>query len=876
MKQLFFAGLCFLQAAFAASAALQVRSLTCEHVAAPLGIETAQPRFSWKLDSSENGQFQTAYEILAADSPEQLAGDKGNLWGSGWVVSPSCRLVSYAGSPLISLQNCWWKVRVKDRAGKISDWSAPARFATGLLAGESPAGQWISNPSADFKTGTSWFRKTVQLKTAPRQALVMLASRGYHEFYVNGKKADDRALAPNASIMEKRTLYVVYDIASLLQEGENTLAVWISPGRVTIDRIEPTFLLYAKLGNQSVASDATWKTKTANLVRYYSTNPNNPKDKPRHGGEQWDDRTFIPDWNKVGFNDSLWSPANVREEKTAVSSDIMPPTRWVETITAKKIERRTDGTVLVDFGGYCTGQLEARIQGEPGKPVKFATLADLKTPVYFGQYSEVIPGGTGTAVFQHHFNWMCGRWLEVSGLTGTPELADFKVHRISADLNRIGFFNSSDALLNRLYEADLYTYRNVTIDGYTHDCTTRERRGYGEEAFGTSRDMAVTYDLTAFTRKWLRDWRDAQQPDGYIPHTAPEGIGGGGTLWSSFTVLAPWNLYVQSGDRQVLEENQDSANRWMNYLHAAVTNRILSQYENRNKYDFLGDWARPIPPGNRGGIKVNVANFGGSPQALAFNNGIYAMDLQTMSLVSTALGKPEAVSEWNNRLSALQPAVHEKFFRPETGVYIEPNQVFGMLMQLTGITPTADLNKVKAALDAELKSKNYIDAGSSGLPIFTEFVIQHPEYHQWFYDALQRRDYPGFAFFLDQGYDNWPEFWDSNCPSKIHSCYIGLSAFCVRALAGIQPLEETPGYEQFVVKPSFVQGLDKVSYEFDSPRGWIKVKWERQGGEVVLDLTVPPGASAEVHLPSGIQMADSGTHQYRIVIGIKAEKNALP
>ena len=867
MKKLVFTGLCFLQSVLAASAALQIRSLTCEHVAAPLGIETAQPRFSWKLDSGENGQFQTAYQIVAADSPEQLTGDKGNLWDSGWVVSPSCRLISYAGSPLISLQNCWWKVRVKDRSGKISDWSSPTHFATGLLAGEVPAGQWISNPSADFKTGTSWFRKTVQLKTAPRQALVLLASRGYHEFYVNGKKVGDRALAPNASMMEKRTLYVVYDIASLLQEGENTLAVWISPGRVATGRVDPTFLLCGKIDGQAVTSDATWKTKTANLVRYYSTNPNNPKEKPGKGGEQWDDRAFISDWNTAGFNDSSWASAAVRQEKTAVSSDIIPPTRQVETITAKKIERRPDGTVLVDFGGYCTGRLEARVQGEPGKPVKFAALADLKTPVYFGQYSEVIPGDTGTAVFQHHFNWMCGRWLEVSGLTGTPELSDFKVHRISMDLNRIGFFKSSDDLLNRLYEADLYTYRNVTLDGYTHDCTTRERRGYGEEAFGTSRDMAVTYDLTAFTRKWLRDWRDAQSAsNGFIPHTAPEGMGGGGTLWSSFTVLAPWNLYVQSGDRQILEENQDSARRWMKYLQGTVTNQILSRYENKVRFDFLGDWARPIAPEDRGHDK-HIANFGDSPLALAFNNGIYAMDLQTMSRVSAALGKQEDVSEWNNRLSALQPAVHEKFFRPETGVYIEPNQVFGMLMQLTGITPLADLDKVRAALDAELKSKNYIDAGSSGLPIFTEFIIQHPEYHQWFYDVLQRRDYPGFAYFLDQGYDNWPELWDPTCSSKIHSCYIGLSAFCVRTLAGIEPLADAPGYEKFIVKPSFVKGLDRVSYEFDSPRGWIKVKWERKGGEIVLDLTVPPGSSAEVHLPSGIQAADSGTHQYRIVLG---------
>jgi len=842
-----------------AAAQLQVRGLTCEHVAEPSGIETAQPRFSWKLDSNKNGQLQTAYQILVADSSKQLTNNAGNLWDSGWVNGAQSQLIPYAGSTLASLQNCWWKVRVKDRSGVVSDWSAPAHFATGLLTDSVPAGQWISDSPADPKTGTSWFRKSVQLSAVPGQALVLLASRGYHEFYVNGKKVGDRALAPNASIMEKRTLYVVYDIAPLLQAGKNTLGVWISPGRIAARRVDPAFLLYGKIGDQPIVSDASWKTKTSNLVRCYLTVP---KDAPGHGGEQWDDAAFIPDWNQNGYDDASWISAKVREEETALSADIIPPTRRVETITAKKIEQLPDGTVRVDFGGYFTGQLEASVQGQPGKPIRFATVADLKKPTYFGQFSEVIPGQTGKAVFQHHFNWMCGRWVEVSGLTTKPTLADFKLHCISTDFQRIGFFSSSDELLNRLYETDLHTYRNVTLDGYTHDCTTRERRGYGEEAFGTTRDMAVNYDLTAFARKWLRDWRDVQAPNGYIPHTAPEGLCGGGTLWSSFTVLGPWSLYLQTGDRRILEENQESAQRWMNYLHGTITDRTLPRYESKNRYEFLGDWARPLPPEKRK-LEGHNASFGENPLALAFNNGIYAFDLQMMNRVSVALGKQKDAANWNARLDAFRPAAHEKFFVPASGVYLEPNQVFSMLMPMTGITPKADLGKVRAALEAEMQSKNYIDAGSAGIPFFFEFIIQHPEYHQWFYNVLQRREYPGFAYFLDQGYNNWTELWDPTCSSKIHSCYIGLSSFLVRSLAGIEPLPEAPGYEVFAVKPSFVTGLNRVAYEFDSPRGWIKVKWERIGGNIVLDLTVPPGATAKVALPSGVQTAGSGTHQFR-------------
>jgi hypothetical protein len=65
-----------------------------------------------------------------------------------------------------------------------------------LLGGKVPAGEWIFDAGADPKTGVSWFRKSFRLESVPKQALVLLASRGYHEFYVNGKKGDDRGIEP--------------------------------------------------------------------------------------------------------------------------------------------------------------------------------------------------------------------------------------------------------------------------------------------------------------------------------------------------------------------------------------------------------------------------------------------------------------------------------------------------------------------------------------------------------------------------------------------------------------------------------------------------------------------------------------------------------
>ncbi|KAA6325417.1 hypothetical protein EZS27_025363, partial [termite gut metagenome] len=73
-------------------------------------------------------------------------------------------------------------------------------------------------------------RKALTLDNEASTAFVHIASIGYHELYINGKKADERVLAPAISRIDKRSLYVTYDIASLLKKGNNMIAFWYAPG----------------------------------------------------------------------------------------------------------------------------------------------------------------------------------------------------------------------------------------------------------------------------------------------------------------------------------------------------------------------------------------------------------------------------------------------------------------------------------------------------------------------------------------------------------------------------------------------------------------------------------------------------------------------
>ena len=83
--------------------------------------------------------------------------------------------------------------------------------------------------------------------------------------------------------------------------------------------------------------------------------------------------------------------------------------------------------------------------------------------------------------------------------------------------------------------------------------------------------------------------------------------------------------------------------------------------------------------------------------------------------------------------------------------------------------------------------------------------------------------------------------------------------FLHQYVAGLQIVE--PGYRRFRVAPRPGGGLEWASAEHESPYGTIAVRWERTRGGIAVDVTVPPGTTAEVVLPSGdTTTCTSGRH----------------
>lgn len=228
--------------AFTDSASARPFHLRCEYLENPVGIDKTSPQLSWQSNNTERNWEQTAYQILVASSLENLSTGKADVWDSGKTNSGESVGIAYAGSKLDSRHRYYWKVRVWDERGQLSESTETSWWEMGFLTPDDWKAQWISwkNPEADAdRAGIRWiwiagqdalkvepntsavFRELVNIPEKPREGALFIAVRGNYAARVNGHE-----------VSRKRawTSFDRQDITDLLVVGENTIEVTVTAG----------------------------------------------------------------------------------------------------------------------------------------------------------------------------------------------------------------------------------------------------------------------------------------------------------------------------------------------------------------------------------------------------------------------------------------------------------------------------------------------------------------------------------------------------------------------------------------------------------------------------------------------------------------------
>ena len=282
----------------AATGGMQPAALRCEYRANPLGLDTPQPRLAWQSASSRRGEIQTAYQIVAGENEKEIRSGKGDLWDSGKVVSDRSAQVAYGGKPLHSREHVWWRVRVWDRDGIPSAWSAPASWEMGLLAPQDWQARWIGceksqetaaaedthdiqwiwfpegDPRREAPKGSRYFRAVFDVpagKSVKRADLIALADNDY-DASLNGKPVGTgsgwASLTPT-------------EVTKSLVPGRNLLSIRAYNESGPAGLAARLKITYADGTVQRVVSGPAWKTAMAPA----------------------------PGWQTAAFADAAWKPA---------------------------------------------------------------------------------------------------------------------------------------------------------------------------------------------------------------------------------------------------------------------------------------------------------------------------------------------------------------------------------------------------------------------------------------------------------------------------------------------------------------------------------------------------------------------------------------
>ncbi len=190
-----------------------------------------------------------------------------------------------------------------------------------------------------------------------------------------------------------------------------------------------------------------------------------------------------------------------------------------------------------------------------------------------------------------------------------------------------------------------------------------------------------TTEAGAFYTNVVRDWCDVQQPERLDQPYRPAdqtGIMAGPCGAARRSTLAGSSIRT-TADKRILAESYPSDKAWLDFLAANVADGILQPYNTNYNGggNFLGDWAEPYTKAD----PLKGKEFGSTPEALLFNNCVYAMDLRTFIAIAKVLEKPDDAAAYGKRLENLKTKVQARFFNAEQ------NTLLGHAARSTWLSP---------------------------------------------------------------------------------------------------------------------------------------------------------------------------------------------
>ena len=443
----------------------------------------------------------------------------------------------------------------------------------------------------------------------------------------------------------------------------------------------------------------------------------------------------------------------------------------------------------------------------------------------------------------------------------------------------IGRITTGNELINQLiantYWGQLSNYLSVPTD-----CPQRnERLGWTADTQVFAETGAFFAHTLTFFHKWMRDMRDSRSPQGGYPSVAPWGQYGNETMrlgWGDAGIIVPWIVWKQFGDKQIVEENWEAMDKYMNYIHETKYDFDTHRPENGNHQyaDWLSYEALEACAGLCWGPN------GLLPEAIVYYNYLsvsyWILDATYMADMAKATGRDAA--------RYLQMAEDGRAYMREH--FMNADGTFKLDVLNTMQTPALFAlkngmveGKAKEDMLARLRKNfeehdNCLQTGFLGTSILMSTLTENGM-EDITYELLFQRKNPSWLYSVDNGATTIWERWNSymvkegmgpkGMNSFNHYAYGCVCEWIWETCAGISSDPAEPGFKHIIMKPIPDKRLGHIDAEYQSAAGLIKSAWRYEGDQWIWDFTIPEGATASVTLPGETEAKEYTAGSYQIV-----------
>ncbi len=691
-----------------------------------------------------------------------------------------------------------------------------------------------------------YFRKTFIIKNKEiSNAKIHISGIGYYELTINGKRVGDKVLDPAQTDYSKIALYSTYDVTDFLQT-QNAIGVVVGNGRhikaygYDFPKMIAQIEIEYKDGKKEVlVSDGTWKMSHGPLT-----------ENGIYFGERYDARIEMEKWDRFDFDDSNWEEV-IETKGPALSPEIMPPIRVVDTLKPIKMHSPKDGVYVYDFGQNFTGWVKLHVEGPRGTEIKLR-YAEVLNPNGTLNFSTIrnaeatdtyILKGGEAEVYEPKFTYHGFRYAQIEGFPGVPTLKHLEGRVVHTDVEKVGDFYCSNELINNIHRNTLWAQLSNLMSIPT-DCPQRdERLGWMGDAQLSAEEAIYNFNMLEFYKKWLKDIQLSQREDGALPDVAPTynaKFYPADPAWGTAYITIAWYLYWYYGEAEILKAHYESMKKYVGFLKNNSENGI-------SKLGKYGDWC---PPGSvlpkRTPVELTSTFY-------------YYNDVLLLSKMADVLKEEDDKSYYSKLAEEIKDAFNKRFLTSNGYDVIKMSPIDQGTGQTSNILPLfydmvpqeSKKETIQKLVNLITNDQDYhLDTGIVGTKYVFD-VLTENGYADIAYKIVTQESYPSFGYMIKEGattlWERWEKLMGGGMNSHNHVMFGSVDAWFYKYLAGLSPINA--GWKKFKVKPYIVGDLNHVSSSITTVRGKISVSWEKASNAFKLNLSVPNECKAEVYLP---------------------------